>query len=132
VSQIGALGRAPPVRYDGRSIVESAEHRPSDRWIPATRWPVGVLALVLACGVAVPAAAQIRCQRDGDWLTCEDGGRYGIRNDRDVRWRSGLGRAAILEAPIDRPGETGTTDRTLLYSSDGQICWRHGDHAHCQ
>jgi hypothetical protein len=115
----------------GRRIVESIEHRPSDRPIPAARWLVGAAVIVLTCGVAVPADPQTRCHRDGDWLTCEDGGRYPIRIDGDVRSRPSLTRSAP-EVPVDATRESGPTDSTLLYSSDGQVCWRHGDHAHCQ
>jgi hypothetical protein len=90
-----------------------------------------VATVALVCGLASPATPQTRCTRDGDWLICEDGQRYAIRGDPFARARVGSGRG---EPPIPGDGgrDAGTPDTTLLQTSDGLVCWRHADHAHCQ
>jgi hypothetical protein len=92
------------------------------------------LAALLALGLAAaasPVAAQTGCTRDGDWLVCDDGRRYAIRQDLDDprggRWRGW---------PPDR-GDTArewpTGERgPLVDSRDGLVCWPHGDHVHCR
>jgi hypothetical protein len=90
-----------------------------------------VATVALVCGLAAPVTAQTRCTRDGDWLACEDGQRYAIRGDPFARARIGGGRGEP-QIPGDRARDAGTPDPTLLLSSDGLVCWRHADHAHCQ
>jgi hypothetical protein len=85
----------------------------------------------LVCGLAAPSTAQTRCDRDGDWLVCEDGRRYAIRVDPFTRARVGGARGAP-RVPGDEARHAGTPDPGLLVSSDGLVCWPHGDHAHCQ
>jgi hypothetical protein len=90
-----------------------------------------MIGLSLAGALAPSVAAQTRCTRDGDWLQCEDGRQYPIRPDPFRRLRPGSGR---VEPRVlgDTKQEGGTTDATSLQTSDGQVCWIHGDHAHCQ
>jgi hypothetical protein len=92
---------------------------------------VAVAGMSLVYGPATLADAQTRCVRDGDWLVCEDGGRYPIRTDPFARPRPGSRRGERVGSDVIGP-ETGMTDPARLRTSDGLECWRHGDHAHCE
>jgi hypothetical protein len=105
--------------------------RQGERSFVAGHFGVVVATVVLACGLASPAAAQTRCTRDGDWLICEDGQRYAIRVDPFSRSRGGGGRGQLV-LPGDAAQSAGPPDSTLLQTADGLVCWRHGDHVHCQ
>ena len=102
------------------------------RRVPGARCVVGAVAMVALIGeLASPAAAQARCTRDGSWLVCENGERYAIRTDPFSRPRMFPGRME-LTPPGEGTRDDGAAGSALLQSSDGLVCWAHGDHAHCQ
>ena len=102
------------------------------RRAPGARYLVGAVAvLALIGGLSSSAASQTRCTRDGDWLVCENGARYAIRTDPFSRLRMGPNPTESGSSGYGAR-DNGASGGALLQTSDGLVCWAHGDHAHCQ
>jgi hypothetical protein len=120
--------------YDWQTSVDTVGVHPKLDFsrAPGARCLVGAVAvLALIGGLSSSAASQTRCARDGDWLVCENGERYAIRTDPFSRPRMGSGRME-LGPSTDGARDNGASGGAPLQSSDGLVCWTHGDHAHCQ
>jgi hypothetical protein len=99
--------------------------------LPHGRYPVlALVTLALICGLTSAAGAQTRCTRDGDWLVCDDGERVPIAQDPNARPRMGVWRG--WPGGSDGGRDPWMTDGARLPGPEGQVCWPHGDHVHCQ
>jgi hypothetical protein len=90
--------------------------------------PLAALAmLVLVFGLTTSVGAETRCNRGDDGLPCDEAERLPINPDSASRlspWRS-------WPSDIDGPRDDWMLDGARIYSSDGRVCWPHGDHFHC-
>jgi hypothetical protein len=93
-----------------------------------------VVGVAVVVALASAAVAQTRCDRQGEYLHCDDGRVFYIYPDRlDGRpgrggpspW-GGLGREA-RGYPENLPPE----GREYLYGPDALVCFPHGTHVHC-
>jgi hypothetical protein len=134
VFRYGIVNPFSRVMYDWRTSVDtvSVHPKPGPNRAPGAQYFVGAVAiLALIGGLSSSVASETRCTRDGDWLVCENGERYAIRTDSFSRPRLGLGRIE-LGPSSDATRDNEASGAALLQSSDGLVCWAHGDHAHCQ
>jgi hypothetical protein len=87
------------------------------------RWSLVAASLVMVFGLTASVGAETRCYPDDDGLVCDEPLNPDSRS-RQSPWRS---------RPADGHGPRfdWTLDGARVYSSDGRVCWPHGDHFHC-